>query len=49
VPKPGDVASVALYRPEREAAIAQLNLVGWRQTSAEVVSVSCEPNDTRAI
>jgi NhaP-type Na+/H+ or K+/H+ antiporter len=49
VPKPGDVASVALYRPEREAAIAQLNLVGWRPTFTEVVRVSCEPNDTRTL
>jgi NhaP-type Na+/H+ or K+/H+ antiporter len=45
VPKPGDMASVALYRPEREAAIAQLSLAGWRPMSDGVVSVSCEPND----
>jgi NhaP-type Na+/H+ or K+/H+ antiporter len=43
VPKTGDVSSVALFRPEREAAIAQLARLGWHPTSADNSSEGCEP------
>jgi Trk K+ transport system NAD-binding subunit len=33
-PKPGDVASVALYEAEREAALRVLALLGWRPRTA---------------
>ncbi len=48
-PKPGDLASVALYRPERLSAIAQLGRLGWRQKSAGGVTAPSEPTDAQTL
>lgn len=49
VPKPGDVSSVALFRPERGAAIAQLARLGWRLTPGGDSSVGGEPIEPQTL
>jgi len=48
-PKLGDEAGVALYRAERQAAIAQLARLGWRQKSADTVTTSRAPTEPQPL
>ena len=48
-PKLGDEASVALYRSERQAAIAQLAGLGWRRKSAGSVTTSGAPTGPQTL